>query len=698
MTIWNKYKKIEEISSKGNIKTYKAKIEPIIKEIIPNNKKEYDNILYNLQNYKDSIYEIIEENNKIYVVLLNDNINLENINIIKEGYKDNNIPITKNEINELFLKEKAMCKIISDNIENNSKVYGTGFFIKLNDNKYGLLTNNHIINNIDIGNTIHFYYLTEYKKIEITKDREVFTNEELDYTFIEIFKKDNIKDYFKLYSDDVSKLKINDIFILQYPKSNEISFSYGKIKLIGNNKIRYNASPTYGSSGSPIILRCNDNLIIGIHHSGYIYKDDNIGTIFNSILFDIQQKNNKIYKSMNINQKSNNLLNNINKNDKNKNEINCIYNKKNKKAIDLLHHFEENISSWKDENKKLYEEGKKNINENNIEIYINNKKIKFNYKYESNEIGQIKVKFKFNKLLTSTSYMFRECSSLESIDLSSFYTNNVTNMRSMFNGCSSLKSIDLSSFNTNNVTNMDGMFMNCSSLKSIDLSSFYTNNVTCMSFMFNGCSSLKSIDLSSFNTNNVTDMGGMFYGCCYLKSIDLSSFYTNNVTNMRSMFCRCCYLESIDLSSFNTNNVTDMDGMFYYCSSLKSIDLSSSFNTNNVTNMCAMFSGCSSLKSIDLSSFNTNNVNNMDSMFYKCSSLKSIDLSSFNTNNVTCMSFMFYGCSSLESIDLSSFNTNNVTNMGGMLYGCSSLKKENVKINKNDKKIKNELQLTCHIF
>ena len=68
MTIWNKYKKIEEISSKGNIKTYKTKIEPIIKEIIPSNKNEYDNILSNLQNYKDSIYEIIEENNKIYVV------------------------------------------------------------------------------------------------------------------------------------------------------------------------------------------------------------------------------------------------------------------------------------------------------------------------------------------------------------------------------------------------------------------------------------------------------------------------------------------------------------------------------------------------------------------------------------------------------------------------------------------------------
>jgi len=67
-----------------------------------------------------------------------------------------------------------------------------------------------------------------------------------------------------------------------------------------------------------------------------------------------------------------------------------------------------------DKNKKLYEEGKKNINENNIEIYINNKKIKFNAKLEeNNEIGQIKVKFKFNKLLTSTFHMFWKCSSLE---------------------------------------------------------------------------------------------------------------------------------------------------------------------------------------------------------------------------------------------------------------------------------------------
>ena len=170
-----------------------------------------------------------------------------------------------------------------------------------------------------------------------------------------------------------------------------------------------------------------------------------------------------------------------------------------------------------DEVKKSYLEGKNNINENNIDIYINDKKIKFNYKYKSNEKGNIKVKFIFNKLLTSTCCMFRGCSSLKSIDLSSFNSTNVKDMRRMFSGYSSLKSIDLSSFNSTNAKDMRGMFWNCSSLQSLDLSSFNTTNIKDMSDMFLGCSSLQSIDLSSFNTTNVKDMRDMFCGCPSLK-------------------------------------------------------------------------------------------------------------------------------------------------------------------------------------
>ena len=61
--------------------------------------------------------------------------------------------------------------------------------------------------------------------------------------------------------------------------------------------------------------------------------------------------------------------------------------------------------------------------------------------------------------------MFRDCSSLTNINLSSFYTNNVRNMWGIFYECSSLTNIDLSNFNTNNVNNMRSIFKGCESLK-----------------------------------------------------------------------------------------------------------------------------------------------------------------------------------------------------------------------------------------
>ena len=87
----------------------------------------------------------------------------------------------------------------------------------------------------------------------------------------------------------------------------------------------------------------------------------------------------------------------------NKNEIICIYNKQ-KDEINLLYDYNFDIKYWSDEEKKLFIEGKNNINEKNIDIFINNKKIIFNSKYKSNEKGEIKVKFIFNKLLNSTHF------------------------------------------------------------------------------------------------------------------------------------------------------------------------------------------------------------------------------------------------------------------------------------------------------
>jgi surface protein len=81
----------------------------------------------------------------------------------------------------------------------------------------------------------------------------------------------------------------------------------------------------------------------------------------------------------------------------------------------------------------------------------------------------------------------------------------------MFRNCSSLTSIDASSFNTSKVTNMSEMFRYCSSLTSIDVSSFDTLKVTNMGYMFNSNSNLSAIYVSNlWNTDNVTNSDNMF--------------------------------------------------------------------------------------------------------------------------------------------------------------------------------------------
>jgi len=364
MTIWNKYKKIKElVSNNPSIKTYRAIIETIIKEIKPKDINDYYTIkerLYIIKN-EYNIYEIIEENDKLYIVIdkekekeiekeidkiiISDELNSKNEGII-EGHGE---PIKKDEILKLFKMEKSMCKISFERINKDKleKGKGTGFFCKLSDMpfKYALFTNNHILNESSIqkGKKINFEYYNEKKRIEITEERRVFTNEELDYTCIEVFKSDDINNYFEI-EPELNKfnkkfIEINkpDIFILQYPNGNDISFSEGRMLSLRNNKIIHSASTNSGSSGSPIIRRCNDNYIIGLHRQGFKKKENyykyNLATPFNLIIDDINNKNyfvnnnnmfinndilfNNIFKKNNIQNSNNSFHNNISLNNNN---------------------------------------------------------------------------------------------------------------------------------------------------------------------------------------------------------------------------------------------------------------------------------------------------------------------------------------------------------------------------------------------
>lgn len=269
-------------------------------------------------------------------------------------------------------------------------------------------------------------------------------------------------------------------------------------------------------------------------------------------------------------------------------------------------------------------------------------------------------------------WWFEALTTIEHLDY--LNTSEVDDMRLMFSSCTSLETLDLSSFNTEKVTTMATMFEKSKNLRSIKLpKGFIGSSVTNLNATFRGCESLTELDLSGSNTENVKDMNEMFYDCKALSKLDLTSFKTGQVTTMESMFCGCSTLATLDVSSFNTENVTNMWAMFNSCQSLESLDLSG-FNTANVTNMVAMFQKCSSLRSLDLSSFNTRKVTSMQSMFAGCTNLESIDLSSFDTENMTDMTEMFASCTKLETLDLSSFATPKMVSMYGAFENCESLK------------------------
>lgn len=269
-------------------------------------------------------------------------------------------------------------------------------------------------------------------------------------------------------------------------------------------------------------------------------------------------------------------------------------------------------------------------------------------------------------------YCFEGLTKIEHLDY--LNTSEVENMGSMFSKCTSLETLDLSSFNTEKVTNMLAMFESSMSLRTIKLpKGFIGSNVTNLNATFRGCASLTELDLSGSNAEKVKDMGGMFYGCVALSNLNLSGFKTGSVTDMPYLFSSCQSLESLDLSGFNTENVTSMESMFSQCSSLRSLDLSS-FNTSKVIDMHLMFFKCTNLESIDLSSFDTENLQRMAHMFSSCTKLAMLDLSSFATPNMTSMLSAFQYCKNLKAIYVTSaFTTDKVTEGPQAFAGCVNL-------------------------
>ena len=340
---------------------------------------------------------------------------------MEDKYEEGTIPGAKDpeplEASEHKDKGSCICKIIGK-----KGTIGTGFFCKMiyqNELVPVLITNYHVIDDkfVEANNSLKVYIDEESKFININKNKIIYLSSNNEYDIIIIrLQDDEIEHYLKIdeniFKNSENAYKDEPIYILHYPgKDEKAKISYGTgIEKINEYDIKHLCNTEGGSSGSPI-LSAMTNKIIGIHRGWHKKYNYNYGTFLKYPLSELNG---------------------------NKNEIICIYNKQ-EDEIDLLHDYSEDLSELPDELKKPIIEGKNNVNGNNLDIYINDKKIEFNYKYKSNERSNIQVKFIFHKLLTSTSHMFPGCSSLQSINLSSFNTTNVKNMSLMFFECPYLK-------------------------------------------------------------------------------------------------------------------------------------------------------------------------------------------------------------------------------------------------------------------
>ena len=303
---------------------------------------------------------------------------------------------------------------------------------------------------------------------------------------------------------------------------------------------------------------------------------------------------------------------------------------------------------------------------------------------------------------------FRDMAQLQTIyGLNYLNTSAVTHMVSMFRGCSSLTVLDLSSFSTANVIAMGGMFMGCSNLRTIYAGSGWsTAAVEASAGMFSSCTSLVGGQGTTFNSSHVgidyahidggpsnpgyfTEKWPEAYACYTPSNTTLTFYYDtqrssrtgttydlnegDNITGWESDGTNASVTKVVFDSSFAGARPTTTSGWFYDMWKLESITGMSYLNTSEVTNMSLMFYNCIKLTSLDVSHFNTSNVTDMNQMFGNCTVLTSLDLSHFNTSKVTDMGAIFRNCNSLTSLDLSSFNTSQVAYMTNMFTYCSNL-------------------------
>ena len=203
----------------------------------------------------------------------------------------------------------AVCEICLSN------GFGSGFFCKIpftqNNNLLlpVLLTNNHVLSSNDLKNDIKIKINGETKILAL-KDRKTWTNQEMDFTCIEIKEEeDNIHTFYNLDDKVLDKNYSNDcylnqnVFIFAINKNDkQIGFSNGVIKKNQDSFFAHTCNSFPGCSGGCIVNQFNNN-VIGIHRGEIETGNEkivNLGIYINNVINRIKQSKENIMQKVKI--------------------------------------------------------------------------------------------------------------------------------------------------------------------------------------------------------------------------------------------------------------------------------------------------------------------------------------------------------------------------------------------------------------
>ena len=134
----------------------------------------------------------------------------------------------------------------------------------------------------------------------------------------------------------------------------------------------------------------------------------------------------------------------------------------------------------------------------------------------------------------SLSYMFKDCSLLNTVTFRNFDTSRCVDMVGMFQLCYRLKNVNIEDLDLSAVEMFNSMFLNCVSLDSLNIQGKDLTSVTHFCNMFAKCKYLNNLNFDTcvLDMEKVEYWGGMFYDCAFTNTESYMRFLTkNNISN-----------------------------------------------------------------------------------------------------------------------------------------------------------------------